>query len=63
MSNEDRHNCNFSCKRAACIESQRDELWRLAKPIYDEMQRREPAMRMTFSETMRVAAKQLEDMP
>lgn len=53
-----RHSCDFSCEHEACIRRQRDELWELVKPIYEEMQRRYilRSRRMTFAQTMKHVA-------
>lgn len=59
----DRHSCSFDCEREACIRRQRDELWLLVKPIYEEMQRRYVFRnrRMTFSQTMKHVADILQE--
>jgi hypothetical protein len=60
MKYEDIHSCHFGCQRPACVLRQRDELWSLAKPIYEAMRKLHPNNRWTFDYTMQRAAEELQ---
>ena len=55
----DIHSCHFGCQRPACVLRQRDQLWGLAKPIYDAMCKLDPTHRWTFDYTIQRAAEEL----